>query len=69
VAQTVRLLDRPREAEVEAPATAQAAVGSPSVAPTPPRTPLTPEPEEEFEMPDEFIEESYEVEGDPFEQM
>jgi len=71
VAQTVRLLDRPREAEAEVPA-ATAAVGAPSAATIPSRTPPAPEPEEEIEAVEEFIEENFEnfdVEGDPFEQM
>ena len=68
VAQTVRLLDRPREAEAEIPAT-QAAVGSPSAAPIPSRTPPVPEPGEDVEMAEEFFEENFDVEGDPFEQI
>ncbi|GBC91781.1 Single-stranded DNA-binding protein [bacterium HR15] len=67
VAQTVRLLDRPRETEAEA-APTQAAVGS-AGASAPSRIPAVPEPEEELEPLDEFAEENFDVEGDPFEQL
>ena len=66
----VRLLDRPREAETEIPA--QAAVGTPGAAPATSRpTPPPPEPEipEDLDLPEEFLEEDFEVEGDPFEEM
>lgn len=67
VAQTVRLLDRPREVEAEIPA-AQAAVGAPA-APSIRLTPV-PEPEEMPDLPEELLEEgfdeNFDVEGDPF---
>jgi single-strand DNA-binding protein len=66
----VRLLDRAREAEPEMPV--QAAVGAPGAAPATPRaTPPPPEPEisEDLDLPEEFLEEDFEVEGDPFEEM
>jgi single-strand DNA-binding protein len=66
----VRLLDRAREAEPEMPV--QAAVGAPGAAPAIPRaTPPPPEPEisEDLDLPEEFLEEDFEVEGDPFEEM
>jgi hypothetical protein len=66
----VRLLDRAREAEPEMPV--QAAVGAPGAAPATPRaTPPPPEPEisEDLDLPEEFLGEDFEVEGDPFEEM
>jgi single-strand DNA-binding protein len=70
VTERVRLLERAREAETEIPA--QAAVGAPSAAPATPR-PVTPSPEpeppEDIELPEEFLEEDFDVEGDPFEEM
>jgi len=72
MAERVRLLDRAREAEPEMPAAAQAAVGAPSAVPATSRaTPPPPEPEisEDLDLPEEFLEEDFEVEGDPFEDM
>jgi single-strand DNA-binding protein len=72
MADRVRLLDRAREAETEIPAATQAAVGAPSVAPAATRPvpePEEPEPAEEIELLDEFPEDDFEVEGDPFEEM
>ncbi|MEN3001288.1 MAG: single-stranded DNA-binding protein [Armatimonadota bacterium] len=68
VAQTVRLLDRPREMEAEIPA-AQAAVGAPAASSFSP-APIS-EPEEMSELPEELLGEGFDenfddVEGDPF---
>ncbi len=88
VADTVRLLDRPREEEVtpaagapeagfEAAESGDAArpVSAAAVAPAQgaaarrPAPATQPEPEEEIEIPEELLDEDFEVESDPFAEM